>query len=78
MTFVLERVVRKFYSANSARVHGVVYLGAGNRVGDTLAGADVPAMLMIGSRDPVTPPEVRRDDLVLGPLFVFSVIVTRH
>eukprot|EP00752_Nemacystus_decipiens_P003849 g3541.t1 len=51
------RAIAEFYPENSARVHGVVYLGAGNRISDALAGASVPAMLVRGSRDPFTPPE---------------------
>ena len=63
MALVGERVVRKWYPENSARVHGVVYLGSGTRIGDALAGAGVPAMLVTGSRDPFTPPEVRSDSV---------------
>lgn len=40
-------------------MHGVVYMGAGNMIRDPMAGADVPAMLLRGTRDPFTPPEVR-------------------
>eukprot|EP00752_Nemacystus_decipiens_P003850 g3542.t1 len=49
--------IEKWYPENSARVHGVVYMGSGTRIGDAMAGTGVPAMLVTGSRDPFTPPE---------------------
>ena len=57
--------MRKFYPENSARVHGVVYMGSGNRISDALAGADVPAMVLRGTRDPFCPPEVRSNGVGL-------------
>ena len=49
---------QKFYSANSERVDGVVYMGSGNRIGEALAGVDVPALLLWGTRDPFCPADV--------------------
>eukprot|EP00903_Cladosiphon_okamuranus_P006492 g6351.t1 len=48
---------RQFYQENSSRVHGVVYMGAGNVIGNALAGANVPAMVLRGFRDPYVPAE---------------------
>lgn len=70
MTSLLEIVAQEFFPEKSSRVHGVVYLGAGVRIGDTLASADVPAMLVKGSRDPFTPPEVRLVSIRVRSLFV--------
>lgn len=49
----------KFYPENVEKVDGVVYLGSGNRIGDAMAGADVPALVLRGSRDSFVPAEVR-------------------
>lgn len=65
----------KWYPKNSARVHGVVYLGAGNRIGDAMSGASVPAMLVRGSRDPFTPPEVQYAMLLVGSSWAFFASV---
>ena len=61
----------EFYSENPSLVHGVVYMGSGNMVGDALAGVDVPALVLRGSRDPFCPPEVRaRGKRMVVPYFV--------
>ncbi|CAM9500507.1 unnamed protein product [Ascophyllum nodosum] len=46
-----------FYSTNSERVDGVVYMGSGNRIGEAMAGVNVPALLLWGTRDPFCPAE---------------------
>eukprot|EP00903_Cladosiphon_okamuranus_P006493 g6351.t2 len=51
------RGIELFYQENSSRVHGVVYMGAGNVIGNALAGANVPAMVLRGFRDPYVPAE---------------------
>lgn len=67
MELVCLRVVRKWYPENSDLVHGVVYMGAGYMIRDAMAGAEVPAILLRGSRDPFTPPEVRAGYCLLMP-----------
>ncbi|CAM9500439.1 unnamed protein product [Ascophyllum nodosum] len=49
--------IEKFYSANSERVDGVVYMGSGNTIGEAMTGVDVPALLLWGTRDPLCPAE---------------------
>lgn len=56
---ILRATNAKFYPENPDSVHGVVYMGSGNRIGDAMMGADVPAMVLRGSRDPFCPAEVR-------------------
>lgn len=58
-------------------MHGVVYMGAGNMVGDALAGADVPAMVPRGSRDSFVPQEVRSNgvgSLLRTSKYVWSLV----
>ncbi len=50
--------LRKFYKQNPGDVDGVVYMGSGNMIGDAMTGAEVPAMVLRGSRDPFCLPEV--------------------
>ncbi|CAM9223043.1 unnamed protein product [Scytosiphon promiscuus] len=49
--------IERFYPENPDSVHGVVYMGSGNRIGDAMAGAEVPALVLRGSRDPFCPEE---------------------
>lgn len=48
----------QFYPKNPDSVHGVVYMGSGNRISDAMQGAEVPALVLRGSRDPFCPEEV--------------------
>lgn len=50
----------QFYPDNPDKIDGVVYMGSGNRIGEAMAGLDVPALLFRGTRDPFCPADVRR------------------
>lgn len=54
----MTRHFGKFYTQNSGAVDGVVYMGGGAMIGDAMTGAEVPAIVLRGSRDPLCLPEV--------------------
>lgn len=55
---VTTAVRLQFTTGKPECVHGVVFMGSGNRTGGRLATIDVPALVIRGSRDPFTLEEV--------------------
>ncbi|CAM9222912.1 unnamed protein product [Scytosiphon promiscuus] len=67
--------IERFYPGNPDSVHGVVYMGSGNMIGDVMTGAEVPAMVLRGSRDPFCPEEALKKSAHKLPKDTETVVI---
>lgn len=68
--------VERFYTKSPESVDGVVYIGSGDALGDTLSGVeDLPSLIIRASRDPYCPKETLEQSVPKMPTGLETVVV---